>query len=178
MRKIWSVVLVGIITMLVGISAYLFGQNQGIKKIELKDSQTFQNISTTPVITQLPIPTSIASSGVSKQKPVVFIESESNLPVQDVQELKARIIDPFIDYTLENGGENTLVSVKISQYQGEIKSEYPYMLDGIYSKGGNIGFLIKKTAGHIDWFVPDCMNGCNLSAEYKAKYPEVAKLAQ
>ncbi len=109
--------------------------------------------------------------------PVVVIESEASIPAQDLSEIKARVINPYLDYQAD-AQPGSLVSFKISPNLLESKTAYPYMADAVFKNGGNEGFLISKNNAHIDWFIPACLNGCVFSDAFKAKYPEIVKLTQ
>lgn len=176
MKKTWTIILVVVVILLVGISAYLLGQTRGKADSESKKitTQTVVPSGSMPVVTE----TAVSSPSAVAKSPVVVLESEGSISALDASELRSRVINPFVDYYAEQNSGLTLTSVKVGPNLGASKETYPYVLDGIFSNGGNVGFLIQKTLGHIDWFVPDCMNGCNLLAEYKAKYPEIAKRTQ
>lgn len=58
------------------------------------------------------------------------------------------------------------------------KAEFPYLFNAIYESGGYSGFVIEKKNGQISWWFPECMNGCNLSQNFKTKYPEIAKIVE
>ncbi len=167
MRRIWTFVLVAIIIVLVGVIAYLFGKSQEKEVIQTEAAITPD--------TQVIIPSLAVTQ--SPGTPVVVIESEGNIPPADLSEIKARIVDPYLDYQADVQ-PGSLVSFKVSPNLLESKAEYPYMADAVFKNGGNEGFLISKNNGHIDWYVPACLNGCVFSENFKAKYPEIVKLTQ
>lgn len=173
MRRIWTFILVIIIIVLVGVAAYLFGKNQ-----EKEAVQTEAIISPDA---QVAIPSVAVTQTISLtpagSTPVVVIESEGSIPPLDLSEIKARITNPYLDYQ-RDAQPGSLVSLKISPNLLESKAAYPYTADAVFKNGGNEGFLISKNNGHIDWFLPACLNGCVFSDAFKAKYPEIVKLTQ
>lgn len=175
MQKIWMLILLGVVIVLVGVSAFLYGQNQGVSQNgAAKTEGESQNAPS-----DAPLPTDSLSQAPTQAvaSPAVVIEAEAAYPAQDLSEIKARIIAPYLDYKADNQpGE--LISFKISQNPHPSKAEFPYLADGIFKNGGNEGFVIGKKDGHINWYIPECMNGCNFSESFKAKYPEIVKLAQ
>jgi len=174
MRKIWTIVLILIIIVLVGVSAYLFGKNQDQTAVQTEAIISPQAQVLTP---SLAVTQTAPLAPVAGSTAVVVIESEGSIPAQDLSELKARVINPYLDYQAEVQSGN-LVSFKVSPNLLESKAAYPYMADVVFKNGGNEGFLISKNNGQIDWYLPGCINGCVFSEAFKAKYPEIVKLTQ
>lgn len=174
MKRIWTLILVVIIIALVGVSAYLFGKNQEKTAAQTEAVVTpgAQVFAPSPVTTQSALLTPAAKSTA-----VVVVESEGSIPAQDLAEIKARVINPYLDFSAESQ-PGLLVSFKVSPNLLESKTTYPYMADAVFKNGGNEGFLISKNNGHIDYYLPGCINGCNFSDSFKAKYPEIVKLTQ
>lgn len=171
MHKIWIFILVGVVIVLVGISAFLYGQNINLSQNGAAKTENNQAIVPTGNLENNKAP---VVSPTSAPTPVVVIESEGSIPAQDLSELKLRVINPYIDFKAESQpGE--LVSFKVSPNLLASKDTYPYMADAVFKNGGNEGFLIMKSAGHINWYLPECINGCNFSESFKAKYPEIVK---
>jgi hypothetical protein len=108
---------------------------------------------------------------------LITIENEVSLPALDVSELKARVIQPFVDYNAEAYADDALLTVTVKKNTQASSVSYPYLLDSVSKKGVTHGVSIAKTDGHIQWWAPECMGSCNLSASFKAKYPEVAKIS-
>ncbi|MFI5241292.1 MAG: hypothetical protein ACHQUA_02550, partial [Microgenomates group bacterium] len=92
-------------------------------------------------------------------------------------ELKTKIINPLTDYYLMVETSQTLLTLTISKNDQPSKDTYPYKAQAVFQGGGNMGFLIMKSGTGVDWWYPECMV-CNLTAAYKAKYPEVAAKIQ
>lgn len=160
---------------------YLFYQNQ-----KLSDKVSESQVKTTPTPTAIttakatpnpqlsqnitPTPTSSKTKG-----PVVVFEAEGSLPAGDKSGIQARIIDPFIEYQTSEI-KQPVVSITISPNTNASKTEFPYLFNAIYESGGYSGFVIEKKNGQISWWFPECMNGCNLSQNFKTKYPEIASI--
>lgn len=174
MRRIWTVVLILVIIALVGVAAYLFGKNQDKEAVQTETVITpgAQVFAPSPAVTQSALLTPAAGS-----TPVVVIESEGSIPPLDLAEIKTRVINPYLDFSATSQ-PGSLVSFKVSPNLLESKVTYPYMADAVFKNGGNEGFLISKNNGHIDWYLPACLNGCNFSESFKAKYPEIVTLTQ
>ncbi len=95
-------------------------------------------------------------------------------------EFTARIINPYIDYNNEEAALYpelaSLVSITIETYNTE---GYPYGANAIYDNGGYEGWLISETAGVVDLWIPDCMNGpCQLSPAFSINHPDIAATVQ
>lgn len=172
MQKIWIFILIGIVIVLVGISAFLYGQNQGVERngaattenanIDSENVLT-ENLSLSPTITK------------ENEAPVVVFEAEGAFPSGVVSQIRSKVVEPFIDFKKDNQpGE--LVSVQVSLNPHPSKNEFPYLLNAIYKNGGNEGFVIRQTNGVIDWYIPECLNGCQFSEEFSTKYPEIVEL--
>ena len=161
--SVW-VVLLSIVA-LVGIAAaaYFFGQNQALKKEPVATVAPTE--AALPQVTPSP-----ASSPVSKA--TVVYEAEGSFTAAEKTELKKKVIDPFLDYYTTESTQ-ILLTLTISKNDKASKDQYPYQAQAIFQGGGNMGFLIMKVGTGVDWWFPECLNGCNLSAAYKAKYPEI-----
>lgn len=129
---------------------------------------------TTP--TPLATPQTLPSTS-SNQSPVVIIQSEATLPKSDVTNLRKKVIEPYIKYynnaTKEQG---TLVTLKIeNNTNAQSANTYPYKAEAIFSTGVNNGFLVSKTNGTIDWWLPECMMKCDFDEEFQKEYPEIVE---
>lgn len=175
MQRIWMFILIGIVIILVGVSAFLYGQNQGIGK---NGAATTENTNSSLVASPtVPVVSPVITQGSEVNVPVVVIEAEGAFPPEDVTQIKSRVIQPYIDFKNDTQpGE--VVSIQVSQNPHASKNEFPYLFDAIYKNGGNEGFVIGKTNGLINWYIPECLNGCQFSESFTAKYPEIVKLAQ
>lgn len=172
MRKFWMIVMIGVVIALVGVSAYVYGQNKGLEKNTA--AKTENNASNSINLTSTPVFEKVEpSQGLVKQA-VLVIEAEGAYPAGDAEELRERVANPYLDYNTETRpGE--VVSLTISQNLQASKASYPYQANAVFSNGGYEGFLISKSNGHIDFWHPECMGECVFSDSFKAKYPEITQ---
>lgn len=168
--NVLAILLAIVAALALAVGAYFFGQNQTLREI----SQTPTGVSvTSPPVSQnedrmMASPTA-TSSGVT-----VVYEAQGSFSESEKTEIQKKVINPFIDYyQTENTGQK-LLTLTISKNTQSSKEIYPYQALGVFQGGGNQGFLIMKEGTGISWWTPECLNGCNLSVSYAAKYPEVA----
>lgn len=160
----------------VGVAAYLYGQNKALNSgnpgnstsAQITPGVTQTAIVTQPSVSQTVMPTSAKTASIT-------IESEGSLPVQDVSELKLRNINPFVDWQKEQGASQAVKSITISANNNVL---YPYKFDYKLVGGGNGGYLVSRKDGNLSWFFPECLNGCQFSNSFKAKYPEIVAQEQ
>ncbi len=172
--NVWLVILAVIASLSLAGGAYFYGQNQSLKKITqipVGVDVTSDPLSQIPIAVVNPTPTQRAN------KATVVYEAEGSFSAAEKSELKTKVIDSFLDYyTTES--DQVLLTLTISKNNQASKDTYPYQAQAIFEGGGNMGFLIMKSGTGVDWWYPECLNGCNLSATYKAKYPEIASKVQ
>lgn len=174
--NIWFVVLAIVAVAGIAGAAYFYGQNQNLKGItHLASSTPFVIDSAVPNESTVPSPSATPSAA----KVTVVFEAEGSFTAAEKTELQKKVIDPFTDYYLEPGSSTQkLLTLTISKNNQASKDTYPYQAQAIFDGGGNMGFLIMKVGAGVDWWYPECMISCNLSAAYKAKYPEIAAKVQ
>ncbi len=124
------------------------------------------------------MPVATSTQAIQPKKPphtaVVVFEPPLSGEFTDKSELQLKVINPFLDYYADEYGEGYLVSLAIAQNTKESKEQYPYLATAIFKNGGNSGFVIGKTNGVIQYWVPDCMK-CTFSDSFKATYPDIVK---
>ncbi len=126
-----------------------------------------------------PSPTTAAASPTAGHpQAVVVFEAEGSISQTDKDQLKARVVEPNLDYFLNLESGDYVVSMTVSPNTQASKTTYPYAARVIFKNGAYNSFSISKTKGAIDWWLPECMGPCPFSASFKAKYPEIVKLAQ
>lgn len=176
--SVWIVLLAIIAALGVAAGAFFYGQNQTLKKVIQTPTGvevTSAPLSQSPVASSSASPTSSAKPLASKA--TVVFEAEGSFTVAEKDELKKKVINPFTDYYVTESTQ-VLLTLTVSKNNQASKDTYPYQAQAIFQGGGNMGFLIMKSGTGVDWWYPECMNGCNLSASYKAKYPEIAAKVQ
>lgn len=164
--------------MIVGLLAttlFLFYQN--IKLQNASDVSTFTPTATvTPTVyseNETPTPSTPA---VSANATLIF-ETEANFTDSDKSQITSRIIEPFLMYYSDQHGSGYVKTLTISINTQPNKSEYPYLAKYVFKDAVNGGFVITKTDGNIDWWIPECMGPCPFSDSFRNKYPEISKIA-
>lgn len=111
-----------------------------------------------------------ATSEADEETVVVVYTPGGLFSEAEKSEIDAKFVNPFIDWS--NDIEQYPVSVEIEKPAAPVAG-YRYEFTYINQGGGNGGFLF-GTQTPLEWWIPTCMGGCNLSAEFIAKYPEIA----
>ena len=173
--KMMIILLIIIVVALLGVVGFLLMQTRSVQEKKRVVSPTV-TVADSLKATENPMPqattSAISPSAMSNVKTTIV--NESSLPAQDVSELKARVINPYIDFNNDLGIETTEITVTKYVPNGSPSSlTYAYSLDYKMKNGGYGGFLISKTNDHIDWYQPECMGGCTFSEAFKSKYPEI-----
>ena len=179
MRAKGNTVLIVIIlitaTVLISAFGFLFYQNQLLSQtINNSNSPTTapqQTLVGSIINTQPTIMPTATSMPVSK--PAVVFQPGGSFDAQTKSQIQARVIDPFIDFHIDE----PIASIRIETNTKSDPILFPYLFDAIFTSGANTGFVITKTDGQINWFVPECMNNCQFSDAFKAKYPEIVSLS-
>ena len=152
---------------LTGASVY-FWQNyekeKALKTVEVKTEEKTEEKTETP--TPAPTPTPAEES----KAPVVVFTPNGLFTAEERAELQTKFINPFLDWNKEIN--QVTVSIEIEKPYPAIAG-YKYKVGYINEGGGNGGFLY-GTSTPLEWWLPECLGGCNFSAEFKAKYPEIA----
>lgn len=168
--NVW-VALLGIIAALaLAGGAYFYGQNQSLKKFI--GSPVGVDVTSAP-LSQSPIALFVPTASPAPVNATVIFEAEGTFTVAEKTELQKKVISPFLDYYTTESNQ-VLLTLTISKNDKASKDQYPYQAQAIFQGGGNMGFLILKVGTGVDWWIPECLAACNLSAAYKAKYPEIA----
>lgn len=165
--NILPILLIVIAVLALAGAAYLFIQNQKLQNLSSNQPSASPTVSAT--ITPTASPT-------STPKPIIVYEAEGTFSQPEKDELTKKVINPFTDYYQEQN--TTLLTMTIAKNIQASKDTYPYSVNAIFANGGNQGFLVMKVGTGVDWWIPDCMGGCNLTASFKAKYPEIAARVQ
>lgn len=162
-------VLVLLLVAAVGVAAYLYGQNRVLNSGNPENST---RASVSPVLTQVIsiTPPAATQSVLPPGGPTtITIDAELSLPPQDVTEITTRNINPFLDWQKDQHQKVTLIKV----VKNGNSATYPYKFEYAMASGANGGYLIPRKDGHLDWFMPECLNVCSFTDSFKAKYPEI-----
>ena len=161
----WIALEVGMLVLGVLIGYYI-GLQVNPKKYAINVSPT---VSSTPNAVSLPI--------------VVFIPT-GLFTEEERQELRVRLIDPFIDFSKErivNGKPihtevSPYVVVRVNEYN---TGDYRYAFEAYHENGSNLGFVHGRTRdSEIPFWIPGCMGPdsaqpCQFSEYFRNKHPEV-----
>ena len=168
--SVWIVLLSVVAIGALAGAVYLYGQNQSLKS----ESSV---VTPSPSVKSSPAPSAYATATPSTSKATVVFEAEGSFTQTEKDELKKKVIDPLLDYYIMES-DQVLLTLTISKNDKASKDQYPYQGRAVFQGGGNMGFLIMKLGTGVDWWYPECLNGCTLSASYKLKYPEIASKVQ
>jgi len=166
--------IIGILLMLVltagVIAGYFFLQNQQTPTPQQSSPQPSPSADLTQEIN--PIPTSAASPSPAATAPVVVFDAAGSFSDSEEEQIRTRVVNPFIAYHQDIEGQADIVSMTISHSSGTLES-YPYGADAIFANGAHSSFLISTTDGVVDWYLPDCLGDCSFSENFRANYPEI-----
>lgn len=155
---------------------FLLYQNTKLQNNSIITPSITPTIETTPTIynsEETPTP----SSSVAVSNATVIFESEASFSAGEKDHIKSKIIDPFLMYYADQYGADHVKTLTISVNDQPSKTEFPYLAKYIFEDGVNGGFVISKTQGNIDWWIPECMGPCPFSDNFRNKYPEISKIA-
>jgi hypothetical protein len=91
-------------------------------------------------------------------------------------QIQGRVVEPFILYYRTTPDYPHIVSITIETVPDV--ADYPYKAEAIFEGGGNAGWLIHVTGGLVDWWIPECMDVCPMSDEFRAAYPEIVAILE
>lgn len=160
-------------------SAYLFKEERDKNYSYTNQISSLSNEVDSLKSQQQVSPTSETAAGQTEAQPVlelpvVVFTPNGVFSDEDKKELTDKVIDPMVDYT-----PDVYVSIDVEIYSqdkfvgGSTDDKYIISTVGKPGKGGTGGFIYGSKTKGIDYWVPDCLNKCEFSDEYKAKYPEV-----
>ncbi|MFH1286200.1 MAG: hypothetical protein ABII02_00415 [Candidatus Magasanikbacteria bacterium] len=101
--------------------------------------------------------------------PVIAYGREELLSENDKAFLERFLLSPYIDY--HSADENQLVSMFIT---APSQSGEPYEIVSVFETGHR-GFLYGKKGEEPDWWLPTCMEPCELTEEFRILYPTIAE---
>lgn len=175
--------LVLLLVTLTGVAVY-FWQNYEKEKAlnDLKNDLTSTKTTGTGEMKKATLPTEPTTPEkkeptpikVEAKKPVIVYTPNGLFTATEIKELEKKFVNPFIDWNVDN--ETTTVSITVEKPSPDIPG-YKYNVAYINEGGGNGGFLYGTTTP-LEWWLPECMApvGCNFTAEFKAKYPEIISI--
>lgn len=181
--SIITVILVLVIVGLTGVSVYFWQNYEKVKALNEYISANKPVAENLPKTTGAdkktdekpiaPAPTPTPNQD-NKNTPVVVYSPNGQFTAQEILELKNRFIQPFTDWNADN--KISTVSIEIEKPNPPI-SGYKYKVSYINQGGSNGGFLY-GTSTPLEWWLPECLNGCKFTENFKAKYPEIVAKTQ
>ena len=103
--------------------------------------------------------------------PVVVYAPGGLFTPAEKEEVEDKMANPFNDFNLEN--DTQYLTIHVEKFDPLPAHGYKYNVTAISKTGVNTGFLYGQSTP-LEWWLPECMDSCNLSAEFVAKYPEIA----
>jgi len=108
--------------------------------------------------------------------PVVVFQAAGSFSDAEENQLRQRVVQPFVMYYAELAEHPTLVSFSLEKTDGI--AGYPYSADAIFEGGVTAGFLISNNSAPVDWWFPDCLGPCPFSDAFRAAYPEIIAIVE
>lgn len=109
--------------------------------------------------------------------PIVGFIPDGKFTAEEKKELMEKVVNPMHDYTPEQYAAVVIEYFEPNKFLNA--DDKKYIITTLGEKDGQWGgFMMgSKSTGTIEWWVPECMDTCTFSDEYKSKYPEVVKRA-
>ena len=112
---------------------------------------------------------------VCEDLPVVVYSPGGLFTDEEKTELEDKMVNPYFDYKNEN--ELIFVSMLIEKYDPVPAHGYKYKVQVLGIPQLDEGFLFGQS-DPLEWWVPECLGGCNFSDEFSEMYPEIVDLAE
>lgn len=110
--------------------------------------------------------------------PEVKYDPQDAFSQTDIQQLNGKYVFPINEYYSDKPTEK-IKSITFKQNENASSStEYPFIVIISFASGARSETLISKTFETIDWWYPECLNGCSYSESFKEKYPEIVSATQ
>ena len=101
---------------------------------------------------------------------VIFV-SNGLFTEEEKVELYEKLIEPFLDFQKDSNIQTLTLEIEKSSLQN---AGYKYKVSYI-NKGGSKGGLLFGLNTPLEWWLPECLNGCSFSDSFKEKYPEIVE---
>jgi len=112
---------------------------------------------------------------IAAPTPVVVFQAAGSFSDSEKDQLRQRVVEPFVMYHAELADHPTLVSFSLEKMD---IAGYPYGADAIFEGGVTNGFLISNNSAPVDWWYPDCLGPCPFSDAFRAAYPEIIAIVE
>lgn len=175
--NVWLVILLVLAGAGIAAGAYYYGRKQAEVKSQIMTEAGVAPGSDTPPGSTTSTPGVPSSSPAPKVSgPVVVYESEGAIPAVDKAQLKARNVDPLLDYYAEQSEQDPMATVTVSFNTEASKNTYPYTVRVVFENAVHMGFAVERKANGLGWWFPECMGQCQVSEQFRSKYLEIAKI--
>ena len=105
--------------------------------------------------------------------PLLVFTPEGSFSEAEKKDIEKKLFNPYVDYYSNEGYE--LITMDVQIYDEE---DYNFTVNAILSDGIYNGFLWGTKGEEVQWWVPECMDDCNFSLEFKENYPKVIEAYQ
>ncbi|MDD5291419.1 MAG: hypothetical protein PHZ04_04935 [Patescibacteria group bacterium] len=171
-KNIWIMAIFVVATAIIVGSGVYAWQRLNLKSTEqslLKQIVELQKENADLKVTVEPTPTKLLDTAKDIKLPVVFYTNPWILDKTEKKNFEKKLVNPYIDYYNEKEINLITLTIKAPDNVGE-----PYEISAIF-KDGSSEFLFGEREKDYNYWFPDCMGTCNLSEEFKKKYPEIAE---
>lgn len=103
---------------------------------------------------------------------VVFFDGTAFTDLEK-QMLSSKVSEPFLDYYRDQYNAGYVNKLTFKKNNQANKGDYPYLADYEMDGGVTGGFVVMKQGDSVDWWYPECLNGCTFSQAFTQKYPEI-----
>jgi len=87
------------------------------------------------------------------------------------EQLEERLISPFFDF---NNEDEELYIALIIVKLGSADNEGDFRFDiQTLDRYGNYGGFLYGEGDKLEWWLPDCLDGCDFTEKFEQKYPEI-----
>jgi len=106
-----------------------------------------------------------------KDFPFINYVPEGIFTDNEKEQLQEKLLDPFFDFYHEDEELYiALIIVKLSSADDE--GDFRFDIQTL-DKNGNYGGFLYGEGKKLEWWLPDCLDGCEFSKEFEEKYPEI-----
>ncbi len=178
-----TLILIILFSLFSGLAVYIY-QKQQVEVRDLK-TQILEQKNTAPEKAKVEDTTMVdktvntdltilppATCTICDELPVTVFTPGGLFTDAEKSQLKNKLIDPFFDF--QNSTELNYIVMTIEKYNPTPAHGYKYEVQGITKSGAYQSFLFGQ-ATPLEWWLPECMGGCNFTPEFEAKYPEIVE---
>ena len=107
--------------------------------------------------------------------PVVVFTPAGIFTEEEKEALNMKLVMPFSDFNNEQG--TTFLTMNITKYAPTPDHGYKYEVDNIGAAGIHNAFLFGMS-DPLEWWIPECLDGCEFSETFSNNYPEIIELSK